>query len=261
VVTIHDLASFHADYMPADFAAMAQRRLEQLGRAGRPDAVIAGTRAVADELADRMPRLAGRIHVTPYGCDHLAEPDTSAVTDGPPFFLFVGNVEKRKNVAGLVRAFELLADDQPEVRLLVVGKPGYGGQEIEAQMASSPVADRMDRRTWLIPDELAAIYAAARGLVFPTWYEGFGFPILEAMWHGCPVITSHNGAMAEVAGEAALLVDPARAEDIAEAMGRLLDDDTLSAELAERGRRHARTFTWDRCAEQTAAVYAGVLGD
>ena len=119
--------------------------------------------------------------------------------------------------------------------------------------------DRIDQRAWLSPEQLPDIYAGACGLVFPTWYEGFGFPILEAMWHGCPVITSRGGAMGEVADQAALLVDPGADEEIAAAMERLLEDRLLRQDLVERGRAHAHTFTWGGCAEATAAVYGAAL--
>ena len=260
VVSIHDLASFLPDTMPPDFAALARARVIRLDGAHGPDAVLTGSRAVAVELVERLPALAGRIHAIPYGCDHLSDTRSGSRPDGPPYFLFVGNVERRKNVAGIVAAFNLVAAERPEIRLVVVGKPGFGAAEIEEKLAASPARDRIERRTWVETDQLPGLYAGAHGLVFPTWYEGFGFPILEAMGHGCPVITTSNGTMAEVAGGAALLVDPARPEDIAGAMDRLLDDETLHADLAARGRAHARTFTWDRCAEETAAVYATVLG-
>jgi glycosyltransferase involved in cell wall biosynthesis len=260
VVTVHDLAAFHADTMPRDFAVMIRARIEQLARLEGPLAVITPTAAMGDELAERVPALAGRIHPVPHGCDHVAPPPAPVAAAAPPYFLFVGNVEKRKNVGGLVAAFGRCAARHAEARLVIAGKPGFGGEGIERAVAASPAADRIDRRPWLAPDALPALYAGARGLVFPTWYEGFGFPIVEAMRCGCPVITSDRGAMAEVAGDAALLVDPADTEAVAAAMGRLLTDESLHADLVARGRRRSADFTWDRCAQETLTACAAVAG-
>lgn len=260
VVTVHDLASFHGDTMPRDFAAMIRARIEGLARLEGPLAVITPTAAVAEELADRVPALAGRVHAVHHGCDHVEAPAAPPQDGAPPYFLFVGNVEKRKNVGGLVEAFTRLAAEQKEPRLVIAGKPGFGGEGIEAELAASPAAPRVERRPWLEPGALPALYAGACALVFPTWYEGFGFPIVEAMRCGCPVITSDRGAMAEVAGDAALLVDPADPDAVAGAMERLLLDDTLHADLVGRGRRRAAAFTWDRCAAESVSAYASIAG-
>ena len=258
VVTVHDLAAFQPDYLPNDHARKLRRRIEGLAK-NPPHAVIMPSYAMADEMAGRFPDLADRIHAVHHGCDHLPPAATNCPATDPPYFLFVGNVERRKNVSGLVRSFELLAARIPDVRLVIVGKSGHGGGEIARKIAGSPVNDRIDQRAWLSPQQLPDIYAGACGLVFPTWYEGFGFPILEAMWHGCPVITSKGGAMGEVADQAAMLVDPGADEEIAAAMEHLLEDRLLRQDLVERGRVHAHTFTWDSCAEATAAVYGAAM--
>ncbi len=114
---------------------------------------------------------------------------------------------------------------------------------------------RIVHHTYLSRQALARIYAGARAFVFPSRYEGFGLPILEAMQAGAPVVTSNTGAMREVAGDAALLVDPDRPEELAAAVRRVLSDESLACELRERGRARAATFTWERTARATLAAY------
>ncbi|OGO05361.1 MAG: hypothetical protein A2Y73_04860 [Chloroflexi bacterium RBG_13_56_8] len=108
-------------------------------------------------------------------------------------------------------------------------------------------------------DDLVALYNAAAVCVYPSLYEGFGLPVLEAMACGCPVITSNVSSLPEVAGEAAILVDPYSVDELANAIQKLLDDESLAGDLRQRGLTRARLFSWERCAKETAAVYHKVL--
>jgi glycosyltransferase involved in cell wall biosynthesis len=163
---------------------------------------------------------------------------------------------RRKNIARLVKAFENAGAGW---RLVLAGSAGYGADSIHARIAASPARDRIQVTGYVSPTELAAWYARASVFAFPSLDEGFGIPVLEAMAAGVPVLTSNRSALPEVAGGAALLVDPENGPEMAAALDRLLVDPDLRLELAARGRRRASDFSWERAAAATWAVYDELL--
>lgn len=179
-----------------------------------------------------------------------------------PFILYVGSVEPRKNLLRLLDAYTQLREWSPKWRLVIVGARNY--------WKSSPVAQAVEQKglqdcvtfTGYVPDEdLPALYNGADLFCFPSLYEGFGLPVLEAMACGTPVITSNTSSLPEVAGDAALLVDPYNVEEIATAMRRVLEDPALAQELRKKGLERAKQFTWEKTARETIAVYEKVLGE
>jgi glycosyltransferase involved in cell wall biosynthesis len=175
------------------------------------------------------------------------------------FFLFVGVMKERKNVRAIVRAFDKFSATHPSHYLLLAGRgDGEYGALVRRDAEGSSAAGRI----WFLgyrPDaELAFLYRRAIALVYPSRIEGFGFPILEAMQCGSAVITSYASSLPELAGDAALLVDPDNVADIAGAMVRLADDAALRADLAARGRERAEQFSWERCAREVLAVLRGL---
>ncbi len=170
------------------------------------------------------------------------------------FILFVGGVNPLKNVANLLRAFHALASELPHV-LVMVGFQRWKFERDVALIDELGLRDRVLETGFVPDDDLPAIYNLAECLVLPSLYEGFGIPILEAMACGCPVVTSTAGCAPEVAGEAAVLVDPYRVEDIAGGIRRALGDPDLRARLVARGREHAAGFSWRRAARESLAVY------
>jgi glycosyltransferase involved in cell wall biosynthesis len=202
-----------------------------------------------------------RLHVVPWGSDPVVvEPARVAHVRRRyqlrgPYVLVVGTLEPRKNLAGAMAA--MAAIDRPDVTLAVVGPAGWG--EVPApldQALAGPVA-----LLGHVPaDDLTALYAGAEVFCFPSFEEGFGLPVLEAMAAGAPVVTSSGTATAEVAGDAALLVDPHDRSASAAAIARLLDDRSAAAELVERGRRRAAEHRWSDAAAATRQVYREVLG-
>jgi glycosyltransferase involved in cell wall biosynthesis len=182
-----------------------------------------------------------------------------------PYCLFVGNLEPRKNLSRLIEAFGLLraragwgAAGAPPPQLVLAGTRGWLYNGIFADVATrGGVADIVF--TGYVPAaDLPALYAGAACFVFPSLYEGFGLPVLEAMASGAPVVASRVGAIPEVAGDAALLVDARRPQELAEAIATVLTDRTLRDRLVIRGRARARQFTWETVARQTLAVYEDV---
>jgi glycosyltransferase involved in cell wall biosynthesis len=171
--------------------------------------------------------------------------------------LNVGAIQKRKNIARLVEAFERLA---PPWQLVLAGSHGYGAGEILARIEKSRARDRIRVTGYVSPEELAGWYARAAVFAFPSLDEGFGMPLLEAMAAGVPVIASNRSALPEVAGDAALLVDPEDSEALGQALGELSVNGDLCRELARRGIARAQTFTWEKAVRETWDVYRTLLG-
>jgi glycosyltransferase involved in cell wall biosynthesis len=197
--------------------------------------------SVRDEIAERFEFDPARIFVVPNGC----VPQPPLPIEQRDHLLFVGTFEPRKNLERVLEAYRLVRAERPDVPdLVVVGGPGWRGAEELQRNAES--TDGVRTLGYVDDEHLALLYRQARMLVFPSLYEGFGLPIIEAMAAGTPVITSNSGAQAEVAGGAALLVDPMSGRDIAYGITRVLDDTNLVRNLSEQGGRVAASFTWER---------------
>jgi glycosyltransferase involved in cell wall biosynthesis len=176
-----------------------------------------------------------------------------------PFILFLGTIEPRKNIGRLVAAFELIADDHPQHSLVIAGKLGWSYGEILSTITFSPFKDRILRLGYVTAAEKAVLLAACEVLVYPSLYEGFGLPVLEGMAIGSPVITSNVSSLIEVAGDAAITVDPESAEQMSESLEQILSDPDLRGRLSERGRHQALRFPWKQTAEITYGAYCAVL--
>lgn len=200
-------------------------------------------------------------YVTPLGVDPPHSPgkaDELPSTPLRPYLLFLGTIEPRKNLVRVVEAFNLLAGKYPEHLLLIVGKQGWHTEATAAAIERSPYRDRIQLPGFVTEEQKAALLRHCDALLYPSLYEGFGLPVLEAMAHGAPVITSDLSSMPEVAAGAALLVDPHSARAIADAIDRLLKDPELAQALRQAGPLRAAQFTWQRTAETTLAAYRKV---
>lgn len=252
VSTFHDLFVMTADYSTPEFRARfaAQAR----DAATRSDLIIAVSRFTALQVEELLSIPAARIRVVPHGVA-LREP-------GPPqserakTILTVGAMQKRKNTARLVEAFERTP---PGWKLVLAGGTGFESDRIQRRIAESPRARDIVQPGYVSADELNRLYAEASIFAFPSLDEGFGIPVLEAMASGAAVLTSHHGALREVAGDAALLVDPQEVSSIAEGLSTLMEVQTLREQLAAAGYERARRFTWESAVEQTWKVYQELL--
>jgi len=263
VITVHDLAFAVMPEMvaPETLKHLRSRFPKTLRRAAR---VIAVSEATAGDLVDHFDIDRSRIHTIHEGLDpHFAavaddpEPDTSLPKD---YLLFVSTIEPRKNVIGVLRAFALLADWGYPGQLVVVGRWGWRTETIRAELETSPVRDRIIHLDYVDRDRMAAVYGQARLLLFPSWLEGFGLPILESMACGTPVVTSGRSAMPEVAGPAGVYVDPESAHGIATGAASLLEDADHHERLQGLGRERARRFSWGDAAAATASVFRRAAG-
>lgn len=173
-----------------------------------------------------------------------------------PYFLYVGRLEKRKNVDGIIKAFAKLKQDKNiKHKLVLVGGEGYGLKEINSTIkALGNLKSEIIMPGYIKDDELADIYGNAEALVFPSCYEGFGIPILEAFASGTPVITSNVSSMPEVAGGAAVLVDPNNIEEICEGMKKIINDQKFRSDLIKKGLDRAKKYSWETTAQNILKI-------
>ncbi len=177
------------------------------------------------------------------------------------YILFVGSIEPRKNLKALLAAFSAIKQQREaidSIKLVIAGKRGWLYADFFQQLRTSGLENEIILPGFIADEDLPALYSAADVFVFPSWYEGFGLPVLEAMACGTPVVCSNVSSLPEVAGEAALMVAPNDVRGFCEAITRTLTDAVLRQELIGRGFRQAARFTWEKTAQQTLAVYEQV---
>ncbi len=268
VVTAHDL-SF--ELYPETFSW--RRRLWHFlvnfpGLTRRAARVIAVSRSTAGDLRHFYGLAEERIAVVPSGLDKRFRPidrnrpELLAVKEkyGLPyrFILHLGTLEPRKNLAALIRAFEKLhaegTDETRKYALVIAGSDGWRAEETMAAVLASPVRDKILHIGFVEEDDKAALYNLATLFVYPSFYEGFGFPPLEAAAAGTPVIASETSAFPETLGEGALLVDPWQPEELYQAMRAVLTDQSLRERLKRTGSERARGFDWETAARETLTV-------
>jgi glycosyltransferase involved in cell wall biosynthesis len=169
-----------------------------------------------------------------------------------PFFLFIGRLEEKKNVAGILEGYyKYIQKGGDQVKIVLIGNPGYGYEKISGVIKKYSLSNNIIQPGWIDNDELPFIMNAATAFIFPSFYEGFGLPILEAMACGVPVITSNFGATKEVADNAAFFVNPHNSEEIAHGMFKVATDRKLRESLIKRGYNRIEQFSWQSSAEKT----------
>lgn len=262
VLVVHDLAFEVMPETAPHHDARWRRRFDRWMR--RSAAVIVPSESARADLLDRHEVDEDHVHAIPHGAEPFETPppeDVRAARErfdiGGRYVLFVGGIEPRKNLHGLVEAFRRI---HTEAWLVVAGGrtnwiPGETGR-LEAAVAALPEAVRRRVRFtgYVSEDDKHALLAGAEVLAYPSRYEGFGFPVLEGFAAGVPVLTSTASSLPEVAGDAALLVDPSDPGAIAEGLERLLDDEALRSALRTAGSERVRSFTWERSAAATAEI-------
>jgi len=248
VTTVHDVFSLSSNrYSSPDFRRKFGEVIRDAVR--RSDAIITVSAYTRDELCRVTGADPARITVVHHGIDPPAPVEHTAAA---PYFLTVGVVQTRKNTLAAVRAIERLPAAIP---LVVAGGDGYGAEATHDYARRQGLADRVRFVGHCDEATLNRLYAGASALIFPSYEEGFGFPVLEAMARGLPVIAAHASSIPEIAGDAALLFDPDDDAGMAAACARILDDPAFAQDLSVRGQRQASGFTWERAAKETLAVY------
>jgi len=266
VVTFHDMTFFtnptvHLQYKRLFFTTMIR------SAARRADAILVPSETTREDLARLFPRSASKTHVVHLGVGKLFHPvrepaALEAVRSRyhlpSAFLLYVGNLEPRKNLPRLLAAYAQLASMSTPPPLVLAGPQGWKGEPLSAAVRRLGLADRLIFPGYIAQEDLPALYSMAAVFVYPSLYEGFGLPVLEAMACGAPVVTSDVSSLPEVVGDAALLVSPDDIDGLATTLGRLLSDTRLADGLRRRGLERAREFSWRRTAEATWAVYQKV---
>jgi glycosyltransferase involved in cell wall biosynthesis len=251
IATFHDLFVMTGEYSTPEFRARFTEQARDA--AARASAIIAVSEFTRGQVVRLLGVDADRVRVVHHGIRPLAYPRS---VEREKVILNVGAIQTRKNIARLVEAFETLDGSW---RLVLAGSFGYGSEEIRRRIAGSRAGSRIEVLGYIPAAELAGWYARAAVFAFPSLDEGFGMPVLEAMAAGTPVVTSTASALPEVAGDAALLVDPQDGDAIAGALHRLAEDAELRADLERRGRARAAGFTWEKAVRETWDVYRTVL--
>ncbi len=172
-----------------------------------------------------------------------------------PFILYVGTLEPRKNIPTLINAFYELKKNGILYKLVIVGGKGWKYKDIYEHVDKLNLQREVIFTGYVSDDDLPKLYNAADLFIYPSLYEGFGFPPLEAMACGCPVITSNTSSLPEVVGDAGMMVDPYDVDEIANAMKRVLLDENLREEMIKKGLERAKKFRWENCADETIRVY------
>jgi glycosyltransferase involved in cell wall biosynthesis len=253
VVTIHDLSFLSAPQH-------AEPSLTRYLRAAAPRAlasatlIIAVSGTVAAEITEAYPYARDRIVAIPNGVRMPAARAKQAAS-GPPTVLAVGTIEPRKNLQATISAMRIVRQVFPEARLRIAGRIGWRADETVAAIRAAEASGIAEWHQGPGDEELERLYQDATIVAYPSFYEGFGLPVLEAMARGIPVVTSDICALRETAGDAARFVDPDDSEALAAEIISLLSSATLRQDYRERGLRRAGQFSWDETARRTRRVY------
>jgi len=255
VATFHDLFVITGDYSTPEFRARFTRQARDA--AARSDLIIAVSAFTASQVENLLGVDRGRIRVVHHG---VRTPSSAPAPDATRenIVLHVGAIQKRKNVVRLVEAFEMLS---PGWRLILAGPPdGYGAAEITARIDASSKRQNIQVTGYVSSTDLDSLYQRARVFAFPSLDEGFGMPVLDAMARGVPVLTSNCSALPEIAGEAAMLVDPEDSGAIAHGLQILAGDGDVRERYRMKGLERAAGFSWSRTIEATWSVYRELGG-
>lgn len=266
VVTIHDMTlvthpQVHTRAKRLFFSRVIGRSAEK----------ASGIISVSQHTADDIERVLGahNIIVAPLGVNTQRFNATAHKTDQEllehrgitePYIGFLGVIEPRKSIDVLIGAFSRLASDFPEHRLIIAGGDGWGMHDVRQARASSGVSTRIVMTGRLSDEEVPAFLRHADVFAYPSMYEGFGMPIIEAMACGAPVITTRSSSLSEVAGDAAELVEPRNVSQLEIALRKILSDSQRAQQLTRKGIERSREFTWERCADAHIEAYSSALG-
>lgn len=266
VVTFHDMTFFLYPQMHLRYKRIFFRTMIPLS-ARRANALIAISHSTRADILRILRTPPDKVITIPYGIAPHFQPLTDAnMRDAfcqqhnlpRPFILYVGNLEPRKNLPMLVRAFARLVRAGLPHALVLAGSRGWKDTEIFATIQELDLTTRVFFPGYISQSDLPTLYSAADLFVYPSLYEGFGLPVLEAMACGVPVITSNISSMPEVIGDAGVLIELNDVDTLAAALQRVLTDRPLRATLAAKGLARARAFSWEHTAQATLSIYARV---
>ena len=268
VITIHDLALRIFPRLRRRWIGDWIGFLKTSRDAWRSERVVADSEATAGDIVRYIgiPRDKVRVILLAAGPEFRPVDDGERVAgvlarigmERPRYVMFSGTLEPRKNVIVLLRAYLRLRDDFGDVGLVLAGAPGWKSEGVTEFIRTHGLAEDVRVTGYISPEDIAALYSGAAAFVLPSLYEGFGLPPLEAMACGAPVIVSNGGSLPEVVGDAAIVLPPDDAEGYRREMARVLSSPDLAREMRRKGFLRAASFSWDRAAAETLAVYREV---
>ncbi|HSS12035.1 MAG TPA: glycosyltransferase family 1 protein [Acidimicrobiales bacterium] len=260
VVSVHDLTAIRFPELceppTLQFPNLIRRALR------RGAMVHTDSRAVAAEVVELLGAPEERVRTVPCGVDAQTLPEWAPPLPGPtgrPYVLALGKTEPRKDLPSLVRAFDALAGAHPDLELVIAGPAGWAEDRLKATIEQAHHRDRVRRIGWVTSPERTTLLRNAAAFAYPSIYEGFGLPPLEAMAVGVPVVTTDAGAIPEVVSDAAKIVPVGDADALARGLEAVLDDEAERARLIEAGRLRAAHFTWERCAAGLHDLYRDAI--
>lgn len=262
VLTVYDLIVFNPLAKPQLKAKLIERATLKRA-AGKAAAIITISQSTADDLTDRFPETKGKVHVIPLAADDRFRPfaakETAAVREKfklpRHFILSTGTIEPRKNLERLVKAFQFLPENvRNNFPLILVGNKGWEYEPVFKAIHDLRLGGQVRHLDYVDDEELARLYAACTVFCYPSLYEGFGLPVLEAMQSGVPVITSNVSSLPEVGGKAVRYVNPAKTAELSKALSELLADPAERKRLSEAGIERAKEFSWETAAARTLEV-------
>lgn len=262
VVVVHDL---NFEVSPQTIHPVRRIYLQQITRRSvhNAAAVVAISQATANEVIQRYQVPEQKVRVIPYGLDATFTPEHASQLEAQcrrlyqlpeRFLLFVGTLEPRKNLLRLLEGYAIAHREVSLPPLLLVGAPGWQHHRIQQRACDLGIAERIQFAGYIPREHLPGVYAAATALLYPSLYEGFGLPPLEAMGCGTPVLASNTSAIPEVVGEAGLLVDPYDVQAVAWGILRVATEEGLRQQLIAAGLQRARQFSWEKAAQRTLAL-------
>jgi len=268
VITIHDLTFLHyPEFLTPESRRYYNDQIEYAVR--RADHIMTDSEATRLDVINMLGVPAEKVTTVLLGVSERFHPvDERTIEDfltrnqlPRGYILFVGTLEPRKNLKGLIHAYQQLLAAQTDLPLLVIaGQRGWLNEELHDLMEEPGLAKHIRWLEDISPDDLPSLYSGASVLCLPSFYEGFGFPPLEAMACGTPVVVADRASLPEVVGDAGLLINPDRSESIADALHHVLTDSTLASDLRKRGLEQARRFQWSETVHKTLSIYQAMLG-
>ncbi len=271
VSTVHDLSFIHYPHsFPKKIINVHKRRLSWVKK--EVDIVIADSKATKKDLVKLLGFEEGKIRVVYLGINKTQKSKIKTqdmikilkrkfkISD--KYLLYIGTLEPRKNLVRLIEAFysALKQYNNPKINLVISGKKGWMYTEIFNKVKQLGLEQKAIFTDYISEDEKTVLLQNAKCFVYPSLYEGFGLPVLEAMAAGCPVITSNISSLPEVAGQAALLVDPTNVAEIGKAIKLILSNNSFANKLREKGLMQARNFSWEKTAKNTLEIYKELDG-
>jgi glycosyltransferase involved in cell wall biosynthesis len=263
IVTIHDLVWRHAGWTMRPFSRFLDS-IFMMEAVTISDAVITVSSSTANDLRNEFPMCSEKISVIYHGVSSFrSKALPSLVFDYPkskPYYLFVGTIEPRKNLVRLLEAISLMPQSAREsADLIIIGGKGWGGVDLGKLIDQYDIVQNIKIKGYVGDDVLSSLYKNAIFLVMPSIYEGFGLPIIEALSYGIPVLTSNCSSMPEVAGDAAILVDPEDSKSISKGLELLIINKDLRNYLAGKAKRQASRFNWDVASKKTLKVIDALI--